>query len=93
MYALPSDNDDITIHFIFSGLGLPADRIKSLQTEAKKRMDQLDSKKKDLKMSVDLGKDKTTSAADDIMSRIRKKRSPVGKLINNSRRGPVKRRR
>lgn len=82
VYAVPSKDDDITVHFIFSGLGLPQERVNSLKNEAKKLMENLDSKKKDVKMGIDLGKDKTTSKADRMMSKLKKNRNAVGKLRN-----------
>lgn len=95
VYALPSEDDDITIHFIFSGMGLPKDRVDSLKNEAKKHMENLHNKKKTSndKMSIDLGKDKATSASDDIMDRIKKKKGAMGKLITSSRKPGADRRR
>lgn len=95
VYALPADDDSITMHFIFSGMGLPKDRIESLKNEAKKHMDNLQNKKKlsSDKMAIDLGKDKTTSAADDIMDRIKKKKGAMGKLITASKKSTFERKR
>lgn len=85
VYAVPSNDDDITVHFIFSGLGLPKERIDSLKNEAQRHMENLESKKKDVKMGIDLGKDKTTSKADRMMSKLKKDRNAVGKLRNRDR--------
>jgi cell division GTPase FtsZ len=85
VYAVPSNSDDITVHFIFSGLGLPKERIDSLKNEAQKHMKNLDAKKKDIKMGIDLGTDKTTSKADRMMGRLKKNRNAVGKLRNRDR--------
>lgn len=84
VYAVPSNEDDITIHFIFSGLGLPKERVDSLKTEAKTHMDNLETKKKATNMQIDLGKDKTTTQADRLLDRVKKKNSAMGKLINKS---------
>jgi len=84
IYAIPSDNDDITIRFIFSGLGLPKERVDNLKTEAKKHMETLDAKKKTTTMGVDLGKDKTANKADRAMDKIKRKKSAIGRLKNRA---------
>lgn len=85
VYVVPSDNDDITVRFIFSGLGLPKERIESLKNEAQRHMQNLEAKKGKaaVGMSIDLGKDKTTSEMDRIMKKIEQKKSATGKLLNN----------
>lgn len=95
VYARPTDSDDISIHFVFSGLGLPKPRVESLKIEAEKHMDVLKNKKRvsNESMNIDMGKDATTSAADEMMSRIKRKKGAIGKLITKSRRGAVDRRR
>lgn len=93
IYAIPSDNDDITIRFIFSGLGLPKERVDSLKTEAEKHMAALETKRKKTTMGVDLGKDKTASKADRAMNKIKRKKSAIGKLKNRTKGGSTPRRR
>lgn len=92
IYAIPSDSDDITVHFIFSGLGLPKERVDSLKSEAKNHMGNLETKKKSTSMQIDLGKDKTTTQADRLLDRVKKKSSAMGKLINKTP-GPLIRKR
>lgn len=85
VYAVPSTDDDITVRFIFSGLGLPKERVESLKNEAQRHMQNLEAKKGKaaVGMSIDLGKDKTTSEVDRIMKKIEQKKSATGKLLNN----------
>lgn len=91
IYPVPSQNDDITIRFIFSGLGLPKERVDSLKAESKKHMLALEAKKKNTAMGIDLGKDQTTSKADRAMDKIKRKKSALGKLKNRNKTGPRRR--
>ena len=91
VYALPSDNDNITVRFIFSGMGLPKERVDSLQNEAKKHMDVLELKKKNTKMHLATGKDRATDAVDRKISAAKKKRGAIGKLMGGGKK--IKRRR
>lgn len=91
VYAIPSDDDDITVHFIFSGMGLPKERVSSLKEEAKRHMDNLLAKKGNTMMKVGLGKDKATSEIDRNIERMKKKNSSIGKLLGGGK--PIKRRR
>ena len=86
VYAVPAEDDDITVHFVFSGLGLPNSRVSSLKAEAEKHMDTLANKKKSSsdRMTIDMGKDDTTSAADEMMSKIKRKKGAIGKLMSKS---------
>lgn len=91
IYGIPSDDEDITIRFIFSGLGLPKERVDSLKNEAKKHMEALEAKRKKTSMGVDLGKDKTKSQADRAMSKVKRKKSGIGKLKSRVNKGPRRR--
>lgn len=95
IYEVPSDDDDITINFIFSGLSLPRDRIESLKNEAAKGMTILSDKKKDnaAKMTIATGSDKATTSANQMMDQIRKKKGVVGQLIKGIKKDPNDRRR
>lgn len=87
VYAIPSENENVTVRFIFSGMGLPKERIDSLQTEAKKHMDNLEFKKKNTKMHLTTGKDRATDEVDRRIAAAKKKKSGIGKLIGG---GPKK---
>lgn len=91
VYAVKADTDDVTVRFVFSGLGLPKDRVDSLKSDADKHMKNLSAKKKKStsNMSIDLGRDKTSDQADRMISRLKKKKSSSSKLIKNKK---VKRR-
>lgn len=95
IYQVPSDDDDIQIYFIFSGMGLPRERVDSLKKEADRHTSALVDKKKLSadKMNVGLNKDRTTTAADKMLDKIRKNKSAVGKLISASRKDILDRRR
>ncbi len=95
IYSIPSDSDDIQIYFIFSGMGLPKDRVDSLKKEAERHVVNLSDKKKlsSDKMSVGLDKDRTSQAADKMMDKVRKNKSPIGKLISSTRKDITDRRR
>lgn len=93
IYSVASQDDDITIQMMFSGMGLPRQRVEALKEDAQKNMDALLAKKNTIgdKMTIDLGKEKKTSAADSMMDKIKKNKSAVGKLMGNKK--PVDRRR
>jgi len=91
VYAVPSDSDDITVRFIFSGMGLPKERVASLKTEAKTHMEALAAKKSRTNMKVGMGKDKATSEIDRNINKIKKKKSAIGKLLGGGK--PIRRRR
>jgi hypothetical protein len=95
IYSVPAENDDITIYFIFSGMGLPRERVESLKREAEKHTNTMADKKRSSsdKMNVGLTKDRTTNAADKMMDKMRKNKSAVGKLISASRKDVLDRRR
>lgn len=86
VYGIKSESDDITVHFMFSGLGLPKSRVEALKADAKKNMDVLLAKKNNVseKMSIDLGKEKSASAADTMMQQIKKNNSAIGKLLGGT---------
>lgn len=91
VYAIPTDNDDITVRFIFSGMGLPKGRVDSLKTEAETHMKNLESKKRKTQMNVGLNRDKATDEIDRRIAKAKRKKSGIGKLLGGQK--PVKRRR
>lgn len=93
VYAVPSDSDDITIRFIFSGMGLPKGRVESLKEEVKKHTEILDSKKKLTNMKVGLTKDKAGAEIDRNIAKIKKKKSGIGKLLGGGSASKIERRR
>jgi hypothetical protein len=91
IYAVPSEDDDITVRFIFSGMALPKERIESLQAEAKKHMDVLEAKKKTTHMKVATGKDRATDEIDRMIAKAKSKKTGIGKLLGGG--APIKRKR
>jgi cell division GTPase FtsZ len=95
VYEVPIDDNILRIYSFFSGLGLPEERIVELKAEAERHMKALESKENQraIAMNIDIGKTKTTSAADQLHKRIKEKNSAMGKLKQNSKRVIDKRRR
>jgi len=91
VYAIPTEDDDITVRFIFSGMGLPKARIDSLKNEADAHMKVLDAKKKVTQMNVGLSRDKATDQIDRQIAKAKRKKTGIGKLLGGSK--PIKRRR
>lgn len=91
VYAVPTEDDDITVRFIFSGMGLPKERVESLKNEAEKHMKNLESKKKSTQMKVGLSKDKATDEIDRKIAKSKRKKTGIGKLMGGGK--PIKRRR
>jgi cell division GTPase FtsZ len=84
IYAVPSEDDDITVRFIFSGMALPKERIDNLQNEAKKHMEVLEAKKKNTQMKVVNAKDRATDEIDRMIAKAKNKKSGIGKLLGGS---------
>lgn len=75
------DEDVVKVYSMFSGLGLPEDRIAQLKTEAKERMAVAEQKNetRNLALKLDAGEE-TVSEADAVKKRIQAKKSAFGKL-------------
>lgn len=80
--------ETLKIYSIFSGLGLPEERIKELKAEAERHMELLKNKEDNraTNMTIDIGKTKVTTAADAIHNKIKAKGSAMGKIKMNSKR-------
>jgi len=83
VYAVPSDNEDVTVRFIFSGLGLPKSRIDSMKEDAKKHKLVLEDKKKQTNIAVGLHKNRAESEINRNIAKIKKMKTGFGKLLNN----------
>ena len=94
VYETQDKEDCLKIYSLFSGLGLPEERIKELKAEAEKHMAVLQNKEtsRAATMNIDLGKTQTVSAVDVLHKKITQKHSAMGKLVNNSKRIIDKRR-
>lgn len=81
VYKEESDDDCIKVYSMFSGLGLPEERIEQLKAEAKEKMS-LAQKKDDerkMHMKVDIGEE-TVNKAEEIKRKIKQKSSSFNKL-------------
>lgn len=85
IYVIDTDEDVVKVYSMFSGLGLPEDRVQQLKTEAKERMAQTEVKdeNRSLSLKLDAGEN-LVSEADRIRNRIQSKKSSFGKLHNNA---------
>jgi cell division GTPase FtsZ len=81
IYAVENGEDCITVYSMFSGLGLPTDRVEQLKNETKERMAAADKKDNDrnLTLKLDVG-ESSVSAAEDIKKKIAAKKSAFGML-------------
>jgi cell division GTPase FtsZ len=95
VYEVPSKEDVLTVYSFFSGLGLPDGRVKELKEESDKYMKILENKEasRATSMNIDIGKTKTTSAADALHKKIKNKSSAMGKLTRNAKKVIDRRRR
>lgn len=86
IYTIDSDEDVVKVYSMFSGLGLPDDRVQQLKKEAQEYMAASNAKDEDrnLTLKLDTGVEETVSAADRIKKQIAAKGSAFGKLKSNS---------
>lgn len=93
LYDVPGQNT-IRVYSMFSGLGLPEERVKELKLEAERHMEMFKKKEENRanNMLIDIGKTKAVSTSDQMYNRIKNKNSAMGKITRNSRRIVDKRR-
>jgi hypothetical protein len=84
IYKEKSNDDCVRIYSMFSGLGLPHERLSQLKTEAQQKMDVVARKDGERKMTmkIDVG-ESTISQAEEIRRKIQQKSSSFGKLNNS----------
>jgi len=81
IYTIDTDEDVVKVYSMFSGLGLPEDRVKQLKSEAKERMKQSDAKDESRNLSLKLdAEDAGMSETDRIKKRVNAKKSKTGGL-------------
>jgi cell division GTPase FtsZ len=87
VYEVP-DQDNLRVYSLFSGLGLPEERIGELKAEAERHMAALKGKEDNRasNMTIDVGKTQAVSAADALHKKIKTKKSAMGKIKRNSKR-------
>lgn len=81
VYQDETGEDCIKVYSMFSGLGLPEERIEQLKTEAKAKMANAERKdgERKLAMKVDVGEE-TVNRVDEIKKKIQSKKSSFNKL-------------
>jgi cell division GTPase FtsZ len=87
VYEIPGQ-ETLKVYSLFSGLGLPEERVTELKAEAERHMAALKGKEDNraANMSIDIGKTKAVSAADALHKKIKGKKSAMGKIKKNSKR-------
>lgn len=85
IYVEEMDEDVVKVYSMFSGLGLPENRVSQLKSEAKEKMAHADEKDsaRNLSLKLDTG-DSAVSEAERIRNRIKAKKSSFGKLHGNA---------
>jgi len=85
IYNIPGQ-ETIRVYSLFSGLGLPEERVKELKLEAERHMDRLKQKEDNRasNMTIDVGKTQVASASDQMYNKIKNKNSAMGKIKRNS---------
>lgn len=80
--------DTLKVYSLFSGLGLPEERVVELKAEAERHMAALQGKEDNRasNMTIDVGKTQAVSAADALHKKIKGKKSAMGKIKKNSKR-------
>lgn len=87
VYEVPGQNT-LKVYSLFSGLGLPEERIGELKAEAERHMASLKNKE-DMRasnMNIDLGKTQAVSATDTLHKKITGRKSAMGQIKKNSKR-------
>jgi hypothetical protein len=83
IYSEETGEDCVTIYSMFSGLGVPSNRIDSLQKETDEKKALLEKKNAERKSTLNVSdKSSTESAADAIRRKIQTKKSAFGLLQN-----------
>jgi cell division GTPase FtsZ len=79
------DDGVVKIYTMFSGLGLPDSRVSQLQkeVEAEKGKTKERAQARNVNLTVNIGKDTTTSKADEIRAKIQKNTSKFAQRFNN----------
>lgn len=81
MYVTDDLSDSVRVYSVFSGLGLPDNRVKQLTDEAKEKMQQVDVKdrERNLTLNVDTGNN-TISQVQAVKNKIKRAKSNASRL-------------
>lgn len=82
IYTVDSEDNNVKIYSMFSGLGLPDSRVTQLKKEAQEHMQAVKVKddQRNLNLTLETGTNETVSAAQKIKEKIAAKTSAFGKL-------------
>lgn len=82
-YVVDMPENVVRVYSIFSGLGLPAERVNQLKEEAKEHMNNVKTKnaQRNLTLELDTGVNSTVSAAQKIKDKIAQKNSAFSKMV------------
>lgn len=85
MYEVDNPENVVKVYSIFSGLGLPVNRVEQLKKEVKEHMEVVKNKdtSRNLTLNLDTGTNETVSAAQKIKDKIAAKSSTFGKFTSN----------
>ena len=86
IYTVDSKDDVVKVYSMFSGLGLPEDRVQQLKKETQDHAAVTKSKDetRNLSLKLDTGVEESVSTADKIRQKIANKNSAFGKLTNKT---------
>jgi cell division GTPase FtsZ len=85
-YIVDIPEDVVKVYSIFSGLGLPTDRVDQLKKDAKELASKVKDKdgQRNLSLHLDTGTNETVSAAQKIKDQIAAKNSTFGKFVGGT---------
>lgn len=85
IYTVDMPDNVVKVYSMFSGLGLPADRVEQLKKDAQQHMQAAKGKdeQRNLTLNLDTGVNETISQAQKVKDKIASKSSAFGKLTQN----------
>ena len=85
LYTVDSNEDVVKVYSIFSGLGLPAQRVEQLKEETKEltNVAKVKNEARNLNLNLDTGKG-TVTEAEKVRQKIAAKSSTFGKFVGNN---------
>jgi cell division GTPase FtsZ len=84
IYAEESDKDTLTVYSMFSGLGLPKERIEDLIAKSEKEEKEVEKKIAD-KSKMDVVDIPQPTQNQNVYQQMKSRRSPFGKMVRHSR--------
>lgn len=86
IYVVESATDEVKIYSMFSGLGLPSQRVDELKKEVEVSLSKVKEKddNRKLTLQLDSGKSETLNSAQKIKDKIAAKNSVFGKFVSGS---------